>query len=421
MIRIRRGLDVPLPGAPDGAVETASVRHVAIVGDDHAGLRPRLAVAVGERVRRGQLLLTDRRDEEIRFTSPGAGEIVAIHRGPKRRFQSVVVRLDDDEREEEQGVPAARDRDAVRGALVASGLWTALRARPFGRTPPPRSTPASIFVTAMDSEPLAPDPLRVLDAADFADGLRLVKQLTDGPVHVCARPGATVPGADLAGIAVHEFAGPHPSGLAGTHIHFLDPVDRDRSVWHVAAEDVAAFGGLFRTGRLPVERTITVAGPAVAQPRLVRTRLGASTDELLAGRLAPGPCRAISGSALSGRTARGETAFLGRFHRQVCAIPDVGPRRFLPWLRRGRRWTTASHGEPGPIWPLRVYEKVMPLDLLPTPLLKALAVGDIDRAIELGCLELIEEDLALCSYVSPSKDDFGARLRAVLDTIEREG
>ena len=403
MIHIRRGLDLTLPGAPEQRIAPAApVRHVALLGDDYVGLRPRLAVQPGDHVRTGQLLFTDKRNPDVRFTSPGCGEVVAVNRGAKRKLDSVVVRVDDTEESEEFDAFTGGDleRSVVRDQLVRSGLWTALRARPFGRTPPPDSTPRSLFVTAIDTQPFAPDPTCVLAGqdADFVRGLKLLARLTDGPVRLCQRPDTAIPGADVPGVDVHEFAGPHPAGLPGTHIHFLDPAGEGRTVWHIGYQDVAAVGALFRTGRLPTERVVALAGPLVESPGLVRTRLGASTAELLAGRLRDGRCRVISGSVLAGRAA----AFLGRYHRQVSVLSDVQP------------------PEPRAILPIRVYEKVMPLDLMPVPLLKALVVGDIEHAIELGCLELDEEDLALCSYVCPGNNDFGAHLRKVLNEIEKD-
>jgi len=409
-LRIRRGLDVRVPGAPEQRiVDGPPVRHVALVGDDYAGLRPRLAVRPGDRVRAGELLFTDRRNEGVRFVAPGAGEVVAIHRGPRRRLVSVVIRLEGDDAEEfrpfdERALADPGDAE-TRHVLVASGLWTALRARPFGRVAQPGGAADAIFVQALDTEPLAPDPALVLAgrAADLDFGLRVLRRLTAGPLWLCVRPGGAWP--DVEGVSVCEVAGPHPAGLPGTHIHHLAPVGGARTAWHAGAQDVAAIGALFRTGRLPLERVVAVAGPQVDGPCLLRTRAGASTDELLAGRLRPGAARVLSGSPLSGRAAEGPAAFLGRYARAVCALPPAPP------------------GWPGParaIYPLDAYERVFPFDLPPVPLLKALAVGDVDRARELGCLELAEEDLALCAYVDPGRNAFGPSLRAALATLEAE-
>lgn len=443
MIRIRRGLDLPITGAAAAPVEPGpTVRSLALLGDDHPGLVPSLAVSVGDRVALGQLLFSDRRNPGLRFTSPGSGTVTAIHRGPKRRFESIVIGLGGDDEERFERFGAVPDRDAVRESLLASGLWTALRQRPFGRVPAPDAVPHAIFVTAMDTRPLAPDPIAFLEdrAEHFDQGLEALTRLTDGSVHVCRRPGAAVPVARRDRVEVHEFAGPHPAGLAGTHIHFLAPVGPERSVWYLDAQEVVAVGHLLATGRLLRERLIAIGGPAVDRPAWLLTRVGASVSDLLSGRRLAEPARVIAGSVLDGRSARGSRAWLGRHHRQLSVVREGGSRRLFGWARPGAdrfslqrvfasalaprhrlAFTTALSGEPRPILPIGSYERVMPLDLLPTPLLKAIAVGDTDRARELGALELEEEDLALCSFVCPGKSDFGSLLRELLTRIEREG
>ncbi len=398
MIRIRRGLDLRLPGAPEQRVrEGPPVRTVALCGEDYAGLRPRLAVAPGERVRLGGLLFADRERDDVRFTSPGAGEVVAIHRGERRRLLSVVVRLDGEEAER-------FSHPRIRENLVASGLWTALRARPFGRIPDPASHARSIFVTAIDTRPLAPDPERALEGREeeFLAGLAQLVALGEGPVRLCRKAGSRIPGAGVRGVMVHDFDGPHPAGLPGTHMHLLEPATVERPQWQVGCEDVAAIGALARTGRLPTTRVVSVAGPGVEAPGLVRTRLGASLGDLLTGRTRAGSWRVVSGSPLCGRVAEGPVAFLGRYDAQVCALEPV------------------ARPAPGPVVPIGAYERVFPFRLLPAPLLKALQIGDVERATELGCLELLEEDLALCAHVCPGHGAFGADLRSVLATIERE-
>ncbi|MBW2448632.1 MAG: Na(+)-translocating NADH-quinone reductase subunit A [Deltaproteobacteria bacterium] len=442
---IRRGLDLPIAGRPQQEVEPGpAIRQVALIGDDYVGLRPTFSVEEGDRVRLGEALFHDKRVPGMRWTAPAAGRVAAVHRGAKRRFESLVIELGDGG--EETFASGAADREGVRAALLASGLWAALRTRPFGRIPHPDSSPHSIFVTALDSRPLAPDPVQVIEGheEEFVRGLRALSRLTEGAIHLCQRPGAGLPGADVERLEVHEFAGPHPAGLVGTHIHFVDPVDDKKTVWHVAYPDVVAIGHLLLTGRLQTERVVALAGPALQRPALVRTRLGARIEDLLVGRLGEGPVRIVSGSVLDGRAAVAPHAYLGRHHLQVSVISDERPRPRLGWARpgfdrfsvkpafagflrglAGRRrelsFTTAANGDPRPIVPIGSYEKVMPLDLLPTPLLKALAVGHAERARALGCLELEEEDLALCSFVCPSKQDFGPRLREVLERLEREG
>jgi Na+-transporting NADH:ubiquinone oxidoreductase subunit A len=334
--------------------------------------------------------------------------------------------------------------EQVRDALLSSGWWTAFRTRPFSRFPAADAQPHSIFVTAIDTNPLAADPAPIIleNAEDFVFGLLALTRLTEGPVYVCHEEDVQIPGRDVPRVTMAAFAGPHPAGLPGTHIHFLDPVSLQKSVWYVGYQDVIACGTLFRTGRLNVERVVSLGGPSVKKPRLLRTRLGACLDDLLADEVTEGVNRVISGSVLSGRTAEPPSNFLGRYHTQVSVLPEGHQREFLGWQKPGfnrfsvtrafaSAWsnrpvrdldmTTSTGGSRRAMVPIGVYEKVMPLDLLPTQLLRALIVGDTEHASELGCLELDEEDLALCTFVCPSKYNYGPLLRENLTKIEREG
>ncbi len=419
---------------------------VALLGTDYRGLRPKLVVQLGDAVRLGQPLFVDRHEPRIRFTAPGAGAVVAIERGPRRALQAVVIELESEDAEHFAAWDPTRlmglERTAVEENLLASGLWTALRQRPFGQIPRPGTSPHSIFVTAMDTNPLAADPRPIITASSeaFTQGLTVLSRLTTGAVYVCQAPGEALPTPAANRVVAAHFSGPHPAGLPGTHIHFLDPVGEGKAVWYLNYQDVIAIGGLFTTGRLPVDRVIALGGPSVLSPRLLKTRMGASTEQLLQDELAGEPCRVVSGSLLAGHRAAGWARYLGRYDLQICALPEGQPREFLAWIMPGLkkysavrayaagwlpgktfRLTTSQNGSPRAMVPIGNFEKVMPLDILPAPLLKALLVRDTDTARALGCLELDEEDLALCSFVCCSKYDYGPALRANLDAIQRDG
>jgi Na+-transporting NADH:ubiquinone oxidoreductase subunit A len=448
MIRIKRGLDLPIAGEPIQEIEHGPrLTRVALIGDDSVGLKPTMAVAVGDRVKLGQTLYTDKKTPGVCYTSPGSGKVVAVNRGAKRAFQSIVVELEGDEEEtftSYQDVDlTSLTREAVRENLTASGLWTALRTRPYGKVPNPQTVPHSLFVTAIDTDPLAARPEAIISESpgQFVYGLQVLRHLTDGPVFVCQAPGANIPGRDLDFTKFEEFDGAHPAGLPGTHIHFLDPVSEKKTVWHLGYQDVTAIGKLFTTGRLSTERVISLAGPAVRRPRLVRTRLGADTNELTEGELESGENRVISGSVLSGRAASAPFDFLGRYHLQVSSVAEGRQREFLGWqfpgfdkisvkwvfasafAGAGKRYplTTSTGGSRRPMVPIGMYEQVMPLDIEPTFLLRSLIVGDTEQSQALGCLELGEEDLALCTYVCPGKYEYGPILRENLNRIEKEG
>ena len=445
-IRIKKGLNLPIAGVPRQEISDARpVSSVAILGPDYVGMRPTMAVKVGDRVSEGQVLFTDKKTPGVKYTSPGCGEVVGINRGAKRALQSAVVRLSGDEAERfarySEGRLENLTAEEVKENLVNSGLWTALRTRPFSKVPPPESTPRSIFVTAMDTSPLAADPSLIIAERpeDFLSGLKIVSRLAP-KIFLCKAPGSEIPGSELSGVVTTEFAGPHPAGLPGTHIHFLDPVGRQKTVWYLNYQDVMAIGTLFTTGRLDFERVISLAGPVPIDPRLLRTRLGANTDELLQGELGDGENRVVSGSVLCGRKAEGPLAFLGRYHLQISALVEGRKRELFGWMGPGLgkfsvkrvfasalspgkefAFTTTVGGGERAIVPIGSYEKVMPLDILPTFLLRALEVDDIEQAEALGCLELDEDDLALCTFVCPGKLDYGAMLRRNLTIIEKEG
>ena len=452
MIRIKRGLDLPIAGAPKQHIETAPpVRSVALLGPDYPGLKPAMAVQVGERVQPGQLLFTDRRTEGVRYTAPAAGVVSAIHRGAKRVLLSVVIDTEPEAETAAASFPVwepqqllAAQPQRLRSLLLESGLWTALRTRPYSKVPVPASMPRSLFVNAMDTNPLAAEPAVVIGARseEFHCGLLALCRLLEGrPVFLCQAPGAQLPLPEAQGLRVEEFAGPHPAGLAGTHIHFLDPVSENRTVWTIGCQDVIAIGQLLLTGCLSAERVVALAGPQVERPRLLRTRLGADLEALAAGQTRPGDNRLISGSPLSGHHAHGALAFLGRYHSQATVLEEGRRRELFGWLRPGLRshssmgiylshWLpglpplpldTSTNGSERAMVPTGNYERVMPLDILPTHLLRYLAAGDTAMARQLGCLELDEEDLALCTYVCSGKYEYGPILRDHLTRIEREG
>lgn len=455
--RIKRGLSLPIEGEPGSSLERAAPgRTIALVGADFVGLRPTMHVREGDVVRRGQLLFEHKRVPGVRFTAPGAGRVASVRRGAKRAFESLVIELSAAERQADparvEHVELASFRgdhprelpseDIVR-LLLESGEWTALRQRPFSRIPDPATRPRSIFVTAMDTHPLAP-PIGVMlqdRDGDLERGLHVLAKLTDGPVFVCTDGATELSLPVLEAVRLERFEGPHPAGVVGLHIHRLDPVDRARTVWHVGIQDLLAIGALFGTGRLHVDRIVSLAGPAALAPRLLRTRIGANIPELCEREVVPGEVRLVTGSVLSGRTAMGEVrGFLGRYHQQISAILEQRERELLGWmapgtekysaaptflsrlLRRSRfALGSSTGGSPRAIIPIGLYEKVLPMDLEPAFLLKAIMMRDADWAERLGCLELDEEDLALCAFVCPGKSDFGAHLRQVLTILDQEG
>lgn len=447
MIKIKKGLDIPIAGAPAQIIEEGpAIHHVALLGEEYVGMRPSMLVQEGDWVKKGQALFEDKKNPGVMFTAPASGKVSAINRGERRVLQSVVIEIDGNEQVpfeyyEEASLSQLSD-EQVQRHLLASGLWTALRTRPFSKTPAPNSRPRAIFVSAMDTQPLAADP-QVIIAAEFDafnHGLTILARLTEGKVHVCHAPGQAVASYQNAQVTYNEFSGPHPAGLVGTHIHFLEPVSLNKTVWHVGYQDVIAIGKLFTHGELWTDRIVALAGPQVQQPVLLRTRLGANLSELTAGRLKEGDNRIISGSVLSGTAFSATHGYLGRFHQQVSVIREGREKELFGWVMPGRdkysmtrttlghffkhklfAFSTDLHGGERAMVPIGNYERVMPLDILATHLLRDLLSGDTDSAAALGCLELDEEDLALCTFVCPGKYEYGPVLRDILTKIEQEG
>ena len=447
MINIKKGLDLPIEGAPQQVIHDGSaVKRVAVLGEEFIGMRPTMHVRVDDQVKKGQVLFEDKKNPGVLFTAPAAGTVKEINRGAKRVLQSVVIEINGSEQITFDSFSAdalsGLDREKAKEVLIQSGQWTALRVRPFSKVAAVDANPSSIFVTAIDTNPLAADPAVIIaeNAQAFEAGLAVVSRLTDGKVFVCKQAGSQVPSSSIPQVEVHEFGGVHPAGLVGTHIHHLDAVSASKQVWHIGYQDVIAYGHLFLTGEISTDRVISLAGPRVKNPRLVKTQLGASLDDLVAGELEDGDNRVISGSVLSGSTSAGPQAFLGRYHVQVSVLLEGREKELFGWIRPGSdkfsvtrtflshltpsrlfKMTTSTGGSKRAMVPMGNYERVMPLDILPTPLLRDLISRDLDGAITLGALELDEEDLALCTFVCPGKYEYGSILRDCLTTIEKEG
>ncbi|MFT5707950.1 MAG: Na+-transporting NADH:ubiquinone oxidoreductase subunit A [Oceanospirillaceae bacterium] len=445
MIKINKGLDLPILGTAAQEISVSSqVRSVAVSGPDYVGCKPTMAVKVGDRVKLGQMIFSDKKTEGVHFTAPAAGTVKEINRGERRALLSVVIEVDETEESVEfdkysVGDLAQLTSQKIAAQLQASGLWSALRTRPFSKVPASGTSAKSIFVTAIDTNPLAADPALVIaqNSADFSNGLSILTKMTTGKVFLCKASGADIPTAD--GVTVEEFSGMHPAGNAGTHINYLDPVSRKHIVWTVGYQDVVAIGKLFTEGKLSVERFISIAGPVVDSPKLVKTRAGAKISDLIAGIADVAGNRVISGSVWNGRTAAGALDYLGRYANQVTVLKQGDKREFMGWavpganqfsvlnvftsaLNKAKRFnfTTTTNGSERAMLPVGQFEKLVPLDILPTQLLRAIVTGDIVSAMELGALELDEEDLALCTFACPGKYEYGPILRDNLTRIERE-
>ncbi|HAT85661.1 MAG TPA: NADH:ubiquinone reductase (Na(+)-transporting) subunit A [Rhizobiales bacterium] len=449
-MKLKKGLDLPITGAPVQTIhEGPKITKVALSGRDFIGLKPKMMVAEGDKVKKGQPLFVHKESPDVNYVAPGGGTIVAINRGARRVLETIVIALDENEEEisfESCNKDSLHElsRKAVQQRLYESGLWTSFKTRPFSYVPTQDSVPNSIFVTAMDTDPLCADAATIINekSESFSSGLDVLAHLTDGSVFVCHKPHDVIPASTSTSVRQEIFDGPHPAGLAGTHIHFLDPVTAEKTVWSIGYAEVIAIGDLFLSGNLNTDRVISLAGPLAVNPRLVRTRVGASTDELTADEVEIGiDCRVISGSILSGVAAHDQFAYLSWCARQITLIKEDQDQSILGWINPSPknysflnvhlsslvRWSkkfpfgSNLNGGRRAMVPIGSYERVIPMDMLPTQLLRALLVLDTDQAQLLGALELDEEDLALCSFICHSKYEYGAALRASLTKIEKEG
>lgn len=444
-IQIHKGLDLPISGNPEQKVRQGNpVKHVALIGVDYIDMKPTMLVNVGDKVKTGQLLFNDKKNKGVNFSSPGCGKVIAINRGAKRKFESLVIQLAGEERIRflDPSCHSVKDTspEEIRNLLVDSGMWPGFRTRPYGKIPAVDANPTSLFITAIDTSPLAPDPQVIIARSpeEYQLGLKILQRLFDVPIHYCTGAVKLLAAEELNGIEHWSFQGPHPAGLPSTHIHFIDPVHEDKKVWHIGYQDVIALGHLFTTGYLHTEKIVSLAGTAVNSPSLITTRIGANLSEICDQETSQESLRILSGSVLTGRESTGNYTFLGRYHNQVSVLKESSGRSFCNWLSPGSDrfsikplflsalqkhlkipFSTALWGGKRAIYPLGTYDQVMPLDIIATSLLKSLVTGDTEKSKDLGCVELIEEDLALCGFVCPGKNEFGAALRQVLTAIER--
>jgi len=420
------------------------VHTVGLLGDDYIGLKPRILVAEGEPVAAGTPILVNKDLEAANIVSPVPGRVRAINRGARRKLISIEISVEPNTAKPVNfaHIGDVTTPEGVAKKLCAAGLWTGFRTRPYSKVPDPESRPSAIFITAMESEPLAADPSVAIsqDSEAFAKGVETVSALSEGSTYVCCREGATIPATN--GAEPVAFSGPHPAGLAGTHIHFLEPPSASKTVWSIGYQDVIWIGRLVLTGRLDMSCIVALGGPLCANPRLVHTVAGASLADLTVSDLPSNKAvRMISGSVLSGRMGSGPSGYLGRYARQVTVIEEDEAQIPMGWIRpmvekyavqpvlgsalaREKKpfpLTSNLNGGRRAMAPLGTFETLMPQDFLPTQLLRALLVMDTDQAQALGALELDEEDLGLVGFACPAKYEYGLALRDCLTKIEKEG
>ena len=445
IIKLRKGLDVNLQGkAEKQTVQVPLASEYAVSPLDFAGVTPKLLVKAGDKVKAGTPLFFNKNDERVLFTSPVSGTVSAVNRGEKRLVLNVTIAADAAQSYEEFSVPdpAKANREEIVALLLKSGLWPMIIQRPYGIIANPSDTPKAIFVSAFDSAPLAPDYDYVLasEKKNVQTGLAVLGRLTDGKVHLSMRNGAT---SDYTGVETHLFEGKHPVGNVGVQINHIDPINKGERVWTVNIQSVAIIGRLFNEGKVDMSKTIAVAGSEVQQPKYFRIISGAPVASILKDNVKPqaegNSVRVISGNVLSGVKSAMD-GYINFYADMLSVIPEGNHHELLGWImprfgkfsvsktyfswlcpKKSYNLDTNLNGGERPFVVTGLYEQYLPMDIYPTYLLKAVLAEDIDKMENLGIYEVIEEDLALCEFVDPSKIDMQAILRKGINLMIKEG
>ena len=434
MIKTSKGLNLPISGTPDPIISDApNVTSVSLLANDFVGMKPTMMVKVGDIVKRGTKLFEDKKNPGIFFTSPAGGTVKDINRGDKRKFLSVEVEVS--ENEDAEYFEYENTSEGLAELLINTGLWNAFRTRPFNRTPKVGSLPDAVFVNACDTNPLSVDPYFIIDQDrdDFKNGLEALTRLFSCPIHCTYQNNNFEINVDK--INYCQVSGPHPAGLSSTHISQLYPVSINKIAWTINYQDIISLGYLLKNKSLRTHKIIALGGPSVFKPSLISARISGNIDQLTAGKI-DNNSRVVSGSLIYGHASEGIMNYLGFYDSIISAIPDEANDIFLNWLMPGSNlhsklnvfsssllkpnkftFNVSLNGGDRAIVPVGSYDEILPMDILVPQLLKALVVGDIEQAVELGMLELAPEDLALASYICPSKYDYCSILANNLNNL----
>ncbi|MBV6438800.1 MAG: Na(+)-translocating NADH-quinone reductase subunit A [Saprospiraceae bacterium] len=443
---IRKGYDIKLQGAAEKSVTDIPISDViAVKPPDFPAVTPKLLVETGDEVLAGQPLFFDKNRPNLRIASPVSGEVAEVVRGEKRRIMEVRIIPDKGGMryvEFPKDDPAALSREVIIERLLESGCWNYIRQRPYTLIANPEDTPKAIFVSCFDSAPLAPDLdfVKDFEPENLQAGIAVLAKLSADKVHLGLKPGQ--PEGDFPGTHVvnhHYFKGPHPSGNVGIQIHHIDPIRKGEAVWYVHLQDLLMIGRLFREGRYRADRLLALTGSCVTWPHYLRAITGQRMSDLVGGRLKSGHCRVIQGNVLTGKTSSAGD-FLSFYENQITAIPEGDQPEFLGWLLPGFEklslsrtyfsWLfpsrtydldTNMHGEERAFVMTGQYDKVLPMNVYPVFLLKAILARDIERMEALGIYEIAEEDFALCEFVCTSKIDVQKIVAEGLEYIRLEG
>jgi len=437
VIKTKKGLNLPISGNPSLDVDfSTSINSIAILGTDFVGLKPTMMVDEGDTVLSGQKLFENKKNPGTYITAPLSGVIKSINRGDKRRFLSLIIETDDSLDLLNFDL---NDYSSPIDFLVDSGALAYFRTRPYNRMPIPSELPSAIFINACDTNPLSIDPHELIkfDQDLFNQGLKFIQSINGDIKTFCSYQNNDFD-KSVEGVSYNQFKGPHPAGLVGTHIHFLYPVGQNRSVWTISWQEVISLGYLLHNNNLRSDKNVTIGGPNTYDPKILKVKHGSNLSELTAGKIFDNS-RVISGSVLNGHSGENVMNYLGSFDNQVSVLPDESNDILFNWAMPGSTlhsnlpafisswikpikftFNVSMNGGNRAIVPVSSYQEIMPLNILMTQLLKSLVTLDIELGEKLGVLELAPEDLALASYVCPSKYDYQSILDSNLEKMYEE-
>jgi len=445
VIKIKKGLDIPLSGAAEKIYLTAEKsRTYAVKPPDFQGITPKLSVHPDDQVKAGTTLFFDKYNPEIKCSSPVSGKVKIVNRGERRKILEVVIEPDSEITYQDFGAadPLTLSREDIIKKLLESGLWPAIRQRPYARVANPEKAPKSIFIPGFDTSPIGPDMDFVVkgSAEEFQAGVNALSKLTDGKIHLClnGRYPANEVFTSAQKVEFHYFQGPHPAGNTGVHIHHIDPINKGETVWYVQPQEVIILGRLFLTGRYDASRVLALTGSEIKKPVYYKYIGGASIEPFIKDNLKSDTVRVISGNVLTGSKIT-KIGHVGFYDSQITVIPEGKEFEFLGWILPGFgkfsvsrtffSWLTPRkkyvhntnfHGGERAFVVTGEYEKVFPMDIYPVQLLKAILIEDIDKMEKLGIYEVAEEDFALCEFVCTSKIESQAIIRKGLDLMYNE-
>ncbi|MCF7808479.1 MAG: Na(+)-translocating NADH-quinone reductase subunit A [Candidatus Marinimicrobia bacterium] len=446
VFNLKKGYDIALQGRAERRREKAlKTTAIAVQPKDFRGLRPRVEVTAGDTVQRGSVLFVDKQRPEIVFRSPAAGTVRGIDRGERRAILRVVVDTTADSAEKFENYSSTQvstlSHEDAKKLLLTSGLWPALRQRPFDRMANPDANPKSIFISAVDSAPLQAETDFLLEGReqDFQLGVDLLSKLTDGSINLSLSAKTESFFMGIQGVEKHRFDGPHPAGNVGIQIHHVDRIVSGDVVWYISPRHVAQIGSFLSKGEYPGAKTYALTGSGLEDHHYVVGTEGALVSDLVSQTIPVKEKRVISGHVLTG-TKTAADLYVGFYDDMITVIPEVEGRRFMAWVSPGFNantfWrvflsklipgkqfapTTDMNGEERAFVSSGEYEKVLPMDVLPVHLCKAILVEDIELMEQLGIYEVSPEDVALCSYICPSKIEFGDIIQKGIVTMEKEG